>query len=31
MVGQGGLIRNGERRNTPGCPQEVETLLEKLV
>jgi hypothetical protein len=30
MVGQGGLIRNGERRNTPGCTQEAKALLEKL-
>ena len=26
----GGLIRNGERRNAPGCTQEVKALLEAL-
>jgi hypothetical protein len=29
-VQPGDLIRNGERRNTPGCPQEVKALLKEL-
>jgi hypothetical protein len=29
-VQPGGLIRNGERHNAPGCTQEVKALLEEL-